>query len=47
MNVRISQAVFDFFDGVVEVDFWVSYADISDALRVHEDYMLFAIDEQP
>src|SRR6266851_6322526 len=46
-HVRVVETLFNLFDGFVELDFRVRRAEISDALRIHEDYMLPACDQEP
>lgn len=40
---QIAKAGLNLLNGFMKLDFWICRTDVSDALWVHEDYMLFAV----
>ena len=47
MNVGIPESFFDLLDFGIELNLRVSHADVSYALRINKDDVLFVTDQQP
>lgn len=47
VNNGIAEPGLDILNRLVKLDLGVSCSDVADTFRVHEDHMLFSVDEQP